>query len=604
MFKKAKIICIYLFICISLVTGCGVTELDSEPDTVNSEDIFVNPDDITDYGTKGAGQKSKLWPNRSVPYEIDSNLPNQQRILATINIYNQLGFNFHVRNYGEPNYIRFVRSTTGTGWSDYVGMKGGPQEIGVSDYAFTSVALHEIGHALGLSHEQQRIDRSRYIDIKWDNITEDCENNYTVNSASAAFDHLSFDFLSIMLYPSFNSCCIDPSKPTMTRKDGTTWTTQQAGLSAGDISTLEAMYPRTLTTWTSVVSRNPYQLDVFRIDGNGIISSAAWNDIEFRWKGWWNILNGLSSPGGQVTSVSRYDNLLDIFTAGWDNRVYAAAWNVDEGWKGWWPINDTNGNSFSSLPGSHISAVARDINNLDIFAISRFDGGVYTAYWNPDSGWQGWWRIRDGVAASAGEVVAVSRKLNQLDVFTIGVEGDVWTAYWHPASGGWQGWIPLGNPGRPVTRISAISSAEHRLHVFATRVDGFVFSKEWDETQGGWTAWKSIANGVATPGNRIVPVSRDLGKVDIFVVGTNGGVYTAAWQSGFDARNTYRGWWPIGGLVSPGSHLSAVAKDPNHLDVFAVGTDGNVWNAFWSGTIWSGWVPLPDVNQIYQLPSQ
>jgi len=38
------------------------------------------------------------------------------------------------------------------------------------------------------------------------------------------------------------------------------------------------------------------------------------------------------------------------------------------------------------------------------------------------------------------------------------------------------------------------------------------------------------------------------------------------------------GWHPwrnvAGGLIKPGSPVSAVARDPNHLNVFATGSDG------------------------------
>jgi len=40
-------------------------------------------------------------------------------------------------------------------------------------------------------------------------------------------------------------------------------------------------------------------------------------------------------------------------------------------------------------------------------------------------------------------------------------------------------------------------------------------------------------------------VSRDPGKLDIFIVSTDGRIYTAAWDRNV-ASGDWRGWWVIG----------------------------------------------------------
>jgi len=51
-----------------------------------------------------------------------------------------------------------------------------------------------------------------------------------------------FDYKSIMLYPSYNSFAIDYSKPTMTKKDGSTFNAQRNNLSYIDIVAIYDIY--------------------------------------------------------------------------------------------------------------------------------------------------------------------------------------------------------------------------------------------------------------------------------------------------------------------------------------------------------------------------
>ena len=84
-------------------------------------------------------------------------------------------------------------------------------------------------------------------------------------------------------------------------------------------------------------------------------------------------------------------------------------------------------------------------------------------------------------------------------------------------------------------------------------------------------------------------VSRSTDKLDVFVVGTDNFIYTAAWEPAF--ADGWHGWWGLnGGRAVHQSFITCVSRRPNFLDVFVVGLDGRAYTAAWSpGNTWGGW---------------
>ena len=120
-----------------------------------------------------------------------------------------------------------------------VGMQGGKQTINLTPQCMRGNAIHEIGHTLGLWHEQSREDRDDHIEVVWANIKGNHAHNFNKH-ANDGDDYGKYDYGSIMHYSAF-AFAKDKTKPTLKVPDGV-HIGQRTGLSAGDIATIEAMY--------------------------------------------------------------------------------------------------------------------------------------------------------------------------------------------------------------------------------------------------------------------------------------------------------------------------------------------------------------------------
>jgi hypothetical protein len=75
-------------------------------------------------------------------------------------------------------------------------------------------------------------------------------------------------------------------------------------------------------------------------------------------------------------------------------------------------------------------------------------------------------------------------------------------------------------------------------------------------------------------------VVRSADHLDVFAIGTDSGTYTAAWQPSF--TDGWHGWWRVQeGVAAPGTSVFGVSRNTDHLDIFAVGTDNGVYTAAW-----------------------
>ncbi|MEK6736301.1 MAG: Dot/Icm T4SS effector Zinc-dependent metalloprotease LegP [Pseudomonadota bacterium] len=184
------------------------------------------------------------WPNATIPYDIDPALPNQQRITDAIAHWQQnTCIRFVLRNASNAaQYPNFVHFQPGNGCSSFVGMRGGSQALTLGAGCSVGNVIHEIGHAVGLWHEQSREDRDRFVRINWGNIDANMQHNFSQHIADGD-DLGAYDYCSIMHYPAtaFSTNGQPTIVPLQPIPAGCAMG-QRNGLSAGDIAGVSSMY--------------------------------------------------------------------------------------------------------------------------------------------------------------------------------------------------------------------------------------------------------------------------------------------------------------------------------------------------------------------------
>lgn len=136
------------------------------------------------------------------------------------------------------DYI-LVHFEDGTGCSSVVGKSGGKQALNLSTRCNKWHIVHELGHALGLWHEQDRADRDAYIQIAWDNIKSGHEYNFKQHLTDGK-DIGPYNYDSIMHYSEY--AFSSNGKKTIIPLTNNVKIGQRDHLSSGDIDAINELY--------------------------------------------------------------------------------------------------------------------------------------------------------------------------------------------------------------------------------------------------------------------------------------------------------------------------------------------------------------------------
>jgi hypothetical protein len=260
---------------------------------------------------------------------------------------------------------------------------------------------------------------------------------------------------------------------------------------------------------TPVVGQNADgRLEVFARGSDGALWHIWQTAPSNGWSGWQSLGGRISMP----TVARNADGRLELFAQGTDGALWHI-WQTapNSGWSGW-----------ASLGGWITTPVVG--RNAD-GRLEVFVQGSDNALWHiwqtaPSNGWSGWaslggW-IRDPAVANNAD--------GRMEVFVQGSDNALWHIWQTAPSNGWSGWAGLGGWIRnPVIG----RNADGRLEVFVKGSDTALWHIWQTAPSSGWSGWAGLSGAMI--GGPIVSQNAD-GRMEVFVKGTDAALWHT-WQS-------------------------------------------------------------------------
>jgi hypothetical protein len=228
----------------------------------------------------GIAYSQYFWPKvgsvYQVPYIIDPASGDTTNLNTAISQFNNTftGVIQFVARGSETDYVNFnFDPNNHSGVCEaFEGRVGGEQTVGGSGSCTVATILHEMGHTIGVWHEQTRPDRDTYVSVNYNAVIKASRSNFDQIFDNQQATNL-YDYASVMEYPAFSFSrngepCIESIPAGIPLSNST-------GYSAGDIDGILRLYGAIPTQVT--VTSNPPGLQVI-VDGSTVTTpqTFAW----------------------------------------------------------------------------------------------------------------------------------------------------------------------------------------------------------------------------------------------------------------------------------------------------------------------------------------
>ena len=240
---------------LAVLDGCIEVSTDLLPDPKKrpAPGALVNP---------LSGQR---WTNDTIPYVLDTTLTQPMRDLfarAIAHWESKTAIRFVARS-AQANFIRVIRTENPLNTAGGIGMIGGEQTMRLREDATLVVVIHEIGHTVGLFHEQNRVDRDRYVALDYSKVRKD--EFRQVDAFGSPSPIGAYDMQSVMHYDKtfvtrYGDRIMDSIPPGLDLFS-------DDGLSPADIDAVARIYNQAVTKTT--IATNPPGLPLI-VDGETV----------------------------------------------------------------------------------------------------------------------------------------------------------------------------------------------------------------------------------------------------------------------------------------------------------------------------------------------
>ena len=217
------------------------------------------------------------WTDGNVIYKFapDVTEENRQQFVKATELWSEVAQLNFIERTDQTNYI-YVEN--GDGNFATVGMVGGQQTLTMNNWGNLYVVVHELGHSLGMWHEQQRSNRDDYIDILTENILDNQHHNFNLRTTS---DYGAYDFLSVMQYSSkaWTKNGLNTIQPKSDYTHFTSHMGQRRFLSGGDQYSVAAHYGAKTITIPDAAFKS-YLVENFDTNTDGEIDTLEAAKVE------------------------------------------------------------------------------------------------------------------------------------------------------------------------------------------------------------------------------------------------------------------------------------------------------------------------------------
>lgn len=237
-----------------MIEGDILVSDDGEGEFIDSDRSNETAESFVEFGSNVTGSQrwaGYLWPGGAVPYCFQKDLPSyeiqlfrravQQIMQKTCLKFSELEAVSDKQCSSRPSIM--VKNNK-PGCNSFLGrkiLKWNSQRLNLEQGCHViGVVLHEIGHAIGLTHEHSRYDRDETVTVHWENIQPEYKRWYEKEWNAYTGD--PYDYKSLMHYSAYEFA--KGGKPTMTGKHGEELRGmgQRAGFSPQDYAQINEMY--------------------------------------------------------------------------------------------------------------------------------------------------------------------------------------------------------------------------------------------------------------------------------------------------------------------------------------------------------------------------